>query len=65
MNLYEFSKEISNLKKQGAYNQALQFFKENKHNFQYEEIKNNKWLIADIITCLRKTNQSKFIHTFF
>jgi len=64
MNLYEFSKEISNLKKQGTYTQALQFFKENKHNFKIEEIKNNKWLIADIITCLRKTNQSKFIHTF-
>jgi len=64
MNLYELSKEISNLKKHGAYDQALQFFKENKHNFQYEEIKNNKWLIADIITCLRKTNQSKFIHIF-
>jgi len=64
MNLYEFSKEISSLKKQGKYAQALQFFKENKQNFQIEEIKNNKWLIADIITCLRKTNQSRFIHTF-
>lgn len=64
MNLYEFSKEISNLKKQRNYTQALQFFKENKQNFEIEEIKNNKWLISDIITCLRKTNQSKFIHIF-
>ena len=64
MNLYDFSKKISNLKKQGNYAQALQFFKENKHNFQDEEIKNNKWLISNIITCLRKTNQSRFIHTF-
>lgn len=64
MNLYEFSKEISNFKKQGNYTQALLFFKENKQNFQNEEIKNNKWLIADIITCLKKTNKSRFIHAF-
>jgi len=64
MTLYEFSKQISDLKKQQNYTQVLQFFKENKHHFNSEEIINNKWLISDIITSLRKTNQSRFIDKF-
>jgi len=64
MTLYEFSRQISDLKKQQNYAQVLQFFKENKHHFNSEEIINNKWLISDIITSLRKTNQSRFIDKF-
>ena len=64
MTLYEFSKQISDLKKQQKYTQVLQFFKENKNSFQIEEIISNKWLVSDIITSLRKTNQSRFIDKF-
>jgi len=64
MTLYEFSKQISNLKKQQKFTQALNIFKEGKHYFQIEEIKNNKWIVSDIITCLRKTNKSRFIDKF-
>ena len=63
-NFFEFTKQISVLKKTGQFNEALHFFKEHKYNFPKEQIGNDKWLISNIITCIRKTKNSKFINNF-
>ncbi|MCG9971150.1 tetratricopeptide repeat protein [Christiangramia crocea] len=56
MNLFDFSQQISQLKKEGKYQDALSYFKDNKGNFRKEQISGNEYIIADMLTCLRKSS---------
>lgn len=55
--LFDFSKHISDLRKAQKYSEALSYFKENKVGFSKEQISNNEYIISDMISCLRHTNQ--------
>lgn len=55
--LFDFSKQIADLKKAKKYSEALSYFKENKTSFSKEQISNNEFIVSDIISCLRYTNQ--------
>jgi len=54
--LYEFSRQIADLRKEKRYSEVLQYFKDNKVDFDHQQISNNEYIISDMITCLRKTN---------
>jgi hypothetical protein len=54
--LFDFSRKISELKRQQKYRDAIIYFRENKAPFTNDQIKNNNYLIADMITCLRKAD---------
>jgi len=56
MKIFDFSKEITALTKEKKYKDSLKFFKENKHNFSDIEITQNKFIISNILSCLRHTN---------
>ncbi len=60
----EFTHEIDRLKKSKLFQEALEVFKQNKEQFSKEQIKSNNYLIANIIACLRKTNQTKYVNHF-
>ena len=64
MNFSDFSNEIDRLKKSNQFQLALEFFKHNKEQFTKEQIKSNKFLISNIIACLRKTGKSNFATNF-
>ena len=55
--LFDFSKHITELKKEEKYVEVLSYFKENKTSFSKEQISNNEYIISDIVYCIRKTNQ--------
>lgn len=55
--LYDFSRHIVDLKKEKKFSEALSYYKENKTNFSKEQISNNEYIVSDIISCLRYTNQ--------
>ncbi|MCH8491257.1 MAG: hypothetical protein LAT81_15210 [Oceanicaulis sp.] len=55
--LFDFSKQIADLKKEKRYSEALSYFKENKIAFSKEQLSNNEYIVSDIISCLRYTNQ--------
>ena len=59
MNYKEFSIKIYNLKKEGKFNEILTFLKAN--NF---DIKEDKFVISNILMALRKTDNSKLVDTF-
>jgi len=54
--LFDFSKRIADLKKEKKYSEVLNYFKENKADFNKQQISNNEYIISDLITCLRHTN---------
>ena len=54
--MFDFSRKIADLKKEKRYSEALSYFKENKSLFSEEELSKNQYLVSDIITCLRKSN---------
>jgi len=54
--IFDLSRHISQLVIEKKYNDALQYFKENKSSYTNEQIGNNEYLISGIISCLRKTN---------
>ena len=56
LSIIEFSQAILKLNKEKKYAEALKFFKENKGQFSDEQIANNGYLIAGMITALRHTN---------
>jgi tetratricopeptide (TPR) repeat protein len=56
MSLNDFKQEISKLKKDGKYTEALAYFKSNMNSF-IDQIGGDEYLLSDIITCLRKSNQ--------
>jgi len=55
--LFDFSKNITSLKKNKKYSAALSYFKENKTCFSKEQLSNNIYIVCDLISCLRYTNQ--------
>lgn len=55
--LFDFSKQIADLKKAKKYSEALSYFKENKTSFSKEQLSNNEYIVSDLISCLRYTNQ--------
>lgn len=55
--LFDFSRHIADLKKERRYSDALSYFKENKVSFSKEQLSNNEYVVSDIISCLRYTNQ--------
>lgn len=54
--LYEFSRRIADLRREKRYSEVLKYFKENKVDFDKQQISNNEYIVSDLITCLRKTN---------
>ncbi len=64
MNMYEFSQQVFALKKAKKFDEALAFFKENKHYVSIEEIGKNKYLVDAMISSLRKTGKAKFVNDF-
>ncbi|GGD40941.1 hypothetical protein GCM10012288_13760 [Malaciobacter pacificus] len=63
-NYFEFNKKIIEFKKNNQYKELLNHFKKNKLNFPKKQIANDKYLIPNILTALRKTNNSKYIDSF-
>lgn len=57
ISLFDFNRHISDLKKEKRYSEALSYFKENKLNFSKEDLSKNEYIVSDIISCLRYTNQ--------
>ena len=55
--MFDFSRHIADLKKEKRYSDALTYFKENKTSFSKEQLSNNEYIVSDIISCLRYTNQ--------
>jgi tetratricopeptide (TPR) repeat protein len=55
--LFDFSRHIADLKKEKRYSDVLSYFKENKTSFSKEQLSNNEYVVSDIISCLRYTNQ--------
>ena len=55
--LFDFSRQIADFKKEKRYSEALSHFKENKTAFSKELLSNNEYIVSDIISCLRYTNQ--------
>ena len=55
--IFELSRPIECFRKEGKYHEALNLFKIHKQEFTKEEISQNIYLISDIVTCLRKTDQ--------
>jgi hypothetical protein len=55
--MYDFSRHIADLKKEKRYSEALSYFKKNKNNFSKEQLSNNEYVVSDIISSLRYTNQ--------
>jgi len=68
LTINEFSKQINHLKSEKNYAPALAYFKENKLNFSKEQISENEYIVSNIISCLRYTNQLdagfKFLEIF-
>ena len=55
--LFDFSRQIADFKKAKKYSEALSYFKENKTSFSKEQLSNNEYIVSDLISCLRYTNQ--------
>jgi len=54
--LFEFSQRIATLKKEKKFSQALTYFRESKGCFTKEQIANNEYIVSDMISCLRYSN---------
>lgn len=63
-NFNQFANQIIEYKKSNQFKQALELFKNEKSKYSNEQIANNKYLIAAIIACLRKTNQYNYVNNF-
>lgn len=68
MEFREFQYSIHQQTSGKKYGEALAFFKENKHFFLKEQIAGNAYLVADMLSCLRKTGAyeaaGRFIEIF-
>lgn len=66
--LYNFSRQIAQLRKEKKYAEALAYFKENKVDFDQAEIADNEYVVSDILTCLRQTDHFEagfqFLHHY-
>lgn len=55
--IFDLSTAITALKKERKFEDGLNLFKQHRTKFAEEQISKNNYLIADIVTCLRNTNQ--------
>lgn len=53
---YDFSQAISKLNKEKKFNDALVYFKSNKAQFTDEQVGGNEYVVRDMLTALRHTN---------
>jgi len=56
MKLFDFSQQVATFKREKKYSEALSYFRENKNSFTKEQIGNNEYIVSDMITCLRHSN---------
>lgn len=63
-NYYEFSQEITRLKKSNNFMAVLDLFVANKDNFPKQQIANDNYIINNIIASLRKINNSIYVNNF-
>jgi len=54
--LFEFSQQITILRKEKKFPEVLLYFRENKNNFTNEQIANNEYIVYDMISSLRYLN---------
>lgn len=63
-NYYDFSREITQLKKASNFTAVLDLFVANKDNFTKEQIASDNYIINNIIASLRKINNSIYVNNF-
>jgi hypothetical protein len=63
-NYYDFSKEITQLKKSNNFSAVINLFVEKKDNFPKQQIANDNYIINNIITSLRKINNAVYVNNF-
>ena len=63
-NYYEFSQEINQLKKANNFSAVLDKFIANKDNFPKQQIANDNYMINNIVSSLRKVNNSLYVNNF-
>ncbi|GAB0174616.1 MAG: hypothetical protein HHAS10_04950 [Candidatus Altimarinota bacterium] len=61
---YSFSSHIGSLIKDKNFDEVLSYFKSHKSDFA-DEIRKDEYMIANILTALRKTKNHRFTHSFF
>jgi hypothetical protein len=64
MTIQEFSLQLSEYRKQKKSNDGLSFFKQNKHLFSAKDIKNDSYIIFNMIYFLKETNKCKYVFQF-
>jgi len=63
-NYYDFSREITQLKKSNNFSAVLDLFVKNKDKFSKQQIANDNYIINNIITSLRKVNNAIYVNNF-
>ena len=65
---YELSRAVAELKRQGKFAEALELFRREKGALLPEAIARNAWLVADMLTVLRKSGHARagfaFLRTY-
>ena len=56
MNIFDFSRQIGQYRRDKKYQEALSFFKDNKNGFTKEQIAGNEYIISDMLTSLRQSS---------
>lgn len=64
MTIQEFSLQLSEFRKQKKSNDGLSFFKQNKHLFSDDDIRNDSYTIFNMIYFLKETNNCKYVFQF-
>jgi tetratricopeptide (TPR) repeat protein len=54
--IFEFSQQIALFRKEKKFPEVLTYFRENKGNFTKVQIRNNEYIVSDMISCLRYSN---------
>jgi len=57
LTLFEFNQQIYRLQSEEKFSEALAYFKQNKINFTIEQIRNNEYIVSNILYCLYKLNK--------
>jgi len=65
---YDFGHTIQQLRKEKKYDEALQYFKTHKGDYEKKEIGENSYVVSDILTCLRQREHYdaafQFLHLY-
>ena len=66
--LYDFSRNLLNLNKEGKFGDTLKYFEKYKSSFSSDEISGNNYLVSAMLTAFRRTNEIdeafKFIEVY-